>query len=172
MPGGPALRPRLWFLYGWGLLACLVALYGSFSGGALLAVRETAEIATNSYDPANGRKIVRRARQYLGLEYVWGGTTTSGFDCSGFTRYIYGSVGYRIPRNAVAQFRLMTPVDEPGMGDLVFFKTGGDGAVSHVGIFVGNRTFIHSPRPGHSIRHDSLDTPYWKDAYIGARTIR
>lgn len=163
---------RWWALYGWGLAACFVALYGSFSGDQILAVRETLEMQTNSYDPANGRKIVKRASKYLGVGYVWGGTTASGFDCSGFTRYIYKSVGYRIPRNARGQFKHMHPIKEPGVGDLVFFRTRPGPAISHVGIYVGKRKFIHSPRPGHSIRYDSMDSKYWKTRYMGARTIR
>ena len=165
-------RRRLWFLYGWGLAACLVAVYGSVTGDSLLAVRESAEMLTNNYDPANGRKIAKRAGRYLGVHYVWGGTTTSGFDCSGFTRYVYKSVGYRIPRNARGQYSRMHPVHEPGMGDLVFFRTRGGSAISHVGIYVGKRKFIHAPRPGKTIRYDNLDTTYWKKAYVGARSIR
>ena len=165
-------RPRrVWFFYGWIFAAMVVAAYGSFGGEDLLAVRESAEMLTNKYDPTNGRKIAKTAHKYLGVDYVWGSTTTSGFDCSGFTRYVYKTVGYRIPRNARSQYRRMHPIKEPSMGDLVFFKTRG-ATISHVGIYVGKRRFIHAPRPGKTIRYDSLDSKYWKKAYVGARTIR
>lgn len=165
-------RRRLWFLYGWGMAAAMVALYSGLSSEDLLAVRESAAMLANKYDPANGRKIAKKAHEYLGVDYVWGGTTADGFDCSGFTRHVYHAVGYRIPRNARGQYKRMHPVTEPGMGDLVFFRTSGNGSISHVGIYVGQGRFIHAPRPGKQIQYDRLESKYWKAAYAGARSIR
>lgn len=108
------------------------------------------------------------AKAEIGKEYVWGGTSPSGFDCSGFSQYVYKQEGIEIPRTALQQYDTLTPVKYPEPGDLVFFRTHGH-HVSHVGIYLGNGYFIHSPKTGENIRVDKLSAAYWKERYAGAR---
>ncbi len=115
--------------------------------------------------------VCSMAKSELGKPYVWGGDTPSdGFDCSGFSQYVYGKEGVDIPRTASAQYASLTPVHHLQNGDLVFFRTFGH-HVSHVGIYLGNGYFIHSPRTGERIRIDSIDDPYWRERYAGARRV-
>ena len=115
--------------------------------------------------------VCSTAKSELGKPYVWGGDTPSdGFDCSGFSQYVYEKEGLRIPRTAMEQFASLTPVHHLEDGDLVFFKTFGR-RVSHVGIYLGNGYFIHSPKTGEDIRIDNIHAPYWRERYAGARRV-
>ena len=91
-------------------------------------------------------EVVNIARTLLGIPYVYGGSSPSGFDCSGFTQYVFGKAGISIPRTASAQQRAATPVSNPKPGDLVFFGS----PAWHVGIYTGNGKMIDSPRSGKS----------------------
>jgi peptidoglycan DL-endopeptidase CwlO len=90
--------------------------------------------------------VVNIARGLLGIPYVYGGESPSGFDCSGFTQYVFGKAGVSIPRTASAQQRAATPVSDPRPGDLVFYGS----PAWHVGIYTGNGKMIDSPRSGKS----------------------
>ena len=90
--------------------------------------------------------VVNIARGLLGIPYVYGGESPSGFDCSGFTQYVFGKAGVSIPRTASAQQRAATPVSDPRPGDLVFYGS----PAWHVGIYTGNGKMIDSPRAGKS----------------------
>lgn len=121
-----------------------------------------------------GQEIVNVAQQYLGVPYVYGGRSPSGFDCSGLTSYVYAQCGYNISRTASTQLGDGIPVsfDELQPGDLVFFRNPGETkAVSHVGIFVGEGEFIHSPNYNTVVRFDSLETGYYADTYVDARRV-
>jgi len=102
------------------------------------------------------------AKRYLGVPYVWGGTTPRGFDCSGLVQYSYKQVGISIPRTSRSQFRIgkfipPSRTDLLEAGDLVFFGTGGDpNKIHHVGMYVGGGTFIHAPATGDVVRYASL----------------
>ncbi|MCU1536566.1 MAG: hypothetical protein JWP82_917, partial [Humibacillus sp.] len=98
--------------------------------------------------------IVGIAQGLIGVPYVWGGTTTSGMDCSGFTSYVYRQAGITIPRTAGAQKRASTPVSSPRAGDLVFFGN----PVYHVGIYVSPGTMLDAQRPGTTIGYHSIWT--------------
>ena len=98
--------------------------------------------------------IIGIAQSLQGIPYVWGGTTTSGFDCSGFTSYVYRQAGITIPRTAGAQKRAATPVSSPRAGDLVFFGN----PVYHVGIYVSPGTMIDAQRPGTTVGYHSIWT--------------
>ncbi|WP_046506230.1 C40 family peptidase [Paenibacillus riograndensis] len=107
----------------------------------------------------------------IGTTYKFGGTSTSGFDCSGFTRYVFKNVGLTLPRTSKAQFSVGTPVSRNNLrsGDLVFFNTFGSG-VSHVGIYVGNGKFAQSSS-SRGVTITSLSQAYWANRYVGAKRV-
>jgi hypothetical protein len=118
-------------------------------------------------------EIVGTAQRFLGIPYRWGGSSRQqGFDCSGLTMVVYQLNGLHLPRSSIEQYRVGTPVrrSQLSRGDLVFFATSGGRRVSHVGIYVGNDTFIHAPRRGKKIRTERLTKRYFKNRYVGART--
>jgi cell wall-associated NlpC family hydrolase len=112
--------------------------------------------------------VVGIAMQYLGTPYVWGGMSPSGFDCSGFTSYVYAQAGVSLPHHAASQFSYGTPVsqDELAPGDLVFF----DG-LGHVGIYIGAGQFIHSPHTGDVVKISSLYDSWYASTWVGGRRI-
>lgn len=104
------------------------------------------------------QRLTNAIQSGLGVPYRYGGTTTSGFDCSGYTRYVYKQLGVDLPRDSRSQFKVGTPVSLSNMekGDLIFFDTGG-GRITHVGIYVGNNQMAHAPSSGGKSRIDNLD---------------
>lgn len=115
-----------------------------------------------------GNSIISYAKQFLGCKYVYGGTTTSGFDCSGFTQYVYKHFGVTLNRTAAAQYSNGTSVTNLQTGDLVMF---GKSGINHVGIYIGGNTFIHAANPGRGVTTDTLASGYYKTNYVGARRI-
>ncbi len=118
--------------------------------------------------------LVVNALSFLGVKYRYGGDSArSGFDCSGFVRYVYQeTLGTVLPHNAAQQAREGEKIPESQLkpGDLVFFNTLRR-AFSHVGIYIGDGQFIHAPRSGQTVRVESLDSPYWAKRFDGARRI-
>ena len=119
-------------------------------------------------------EMVLSAMNFLGVRYVRGGNTAEqGFDCSGFTRYVFEhSLGLVLPRRADEQAKiaglLQVKKDELKPGDLVFFNTMRR-AFSHVGIYVGEGKFIHAPRAGAEVRIEDMRASYWSKRFNGAR---
>jgi peptidoglycan DL-endopeptidase CwlO len=111
--------------------------------------------------------VVGIAMQYLGVPYVWGGSSPRGFDCSGLVMYVYGQIGVSLPHSSYAQFNMGSPVSLSQLqpGDLVFFT-----GASHVGIYIGGGQFIHAPHTGDVVKISSL-TGYYASAFIGGRRI-
>lgn len=118
-------------------------------------------------------EITRTARSYLGIPYLWGGTSPeTGFDCSGLTMAVYQLNGLEIPRSSQEQFEMGEPVERASLakGDLLFFAAEGGGKVSHVGIYAGGDLFIHAPGKGKRIRTDSLAKGHFSRTFLGGRT--
>ena len=105
--------------------------------------------------------------QYLGIPYQWGGASPAGFDCSGFTMYVFSKVGVSLPHNAAMQYGYGSPVSRDALapGDLVFFN-----GLGHVGIYIGGNQMIHSPHTGDVVKITTL-TGWYNDTYVGARRL-
>lgn len=123
---------------------------------------------SSSSSSSKGQAIVNTAMQYLGVPYVWGGTSPSGFDCSGLVQYVCAKNGISVPRVAASQRGAGTYVSRENLqpGDLVFFSHGG--GISHVGIYVGNGNMIHAPQTGDVVKISSIETSYRISSYAGA----
>jgi cell wall-associated NlpC family hydrolase len=117
--------------------------------------------------PSKYGGVVGIAMQYLGIPYVYGGSTPAGFDCSGFVMYVYAQVGVSLPHNAAAQYGYGTPVDRSQLqpGDLVFFN-----GLGHNGIYIGGGSFIHSPHTGDVVKISSL-SGWYDSTWVGARRL-
>jgi hypothetical protein len=117
-------------------------------------------------------RIESHARDQLGVRYVWGGTTPSGFDCSGFMRYVFNKEGISLPRTTREQATVGKTVSKSNLekGDLVFFNTSGSG-ISHAGIYIGNNNFIHSSS-SRGVSIASVNDPhYWGSRYVTAKRV-
>jgi cell wall-associated NlpC family hydrolase len=130
---------------------------GRFAGGILARTSRIAQELTHS------------AMRFLGVPYVFGGTSTAGFDCSGFVQHVFAGLGIGLPRTADAQYDAGKPaVGGPRAGDLVFFDT--YGGVSHVGIYLGRGQFVHASS-SHGVMVSHLSDSYWAARYVGARRL-
>ena len=147
---------------------------GSGSTGSSGSSSITPPSNSVSYNGSSEKRaaVLEYAAQFLGTPYVYGGSTPSGFDCSGFTSYVFKNTVGSIPRVAQAQFDATTRVsmDELLPGDLVFFGSSAS-SISHVGIYVGNNQFIHSPHTGDVVKYDSLTGRYASRFEGGGRVI-
>jgi peptidoglycan DL-endopeptidase CwlO len=112
--------------------------------------------------------VVGIAMQYLGVPYVWGGASPSGFDCSGFIMYVYAQVGVSLPHHAASQYGMGSPVsrDQLQPGDLVFFN-----GLGHAGIYIGGGQFIHAPHTGDVVKISSLSDSWYASTWVGGRRI-
>ena len=117
-----------------------------------------------------GEEIASYVREFIGVPYVWGGESTSGFDCSGLVSFVFGHFGIPLGHSSYDQYDQGTPVSRNSLipGDLVFFSSDGSGP-SHVGIYIGNGEFVDAENPG--VRVASLDSSYWSSCYYGAKRI-
>ena len=125
-------------------------------------------------EPSTNNKataIINTAKQYLGVKYVWGGTSSSGFDCSGLVQHVFASHGITLPRVSRDQYLIGNNVDFNNLqpADLVFFSLNGDKVVNHLGIYIGDGQFIHaSSSKGVVISEFSS---YWTSYYSGAKRV-
>lgn len=121
-----------------------------------------------------GQAVCDLAAQFLGVPYVWGGTSPSGFDCSGLVQYVYAQLGYSLYRVADDQMKNGIPVsrDELMPGDIIGFSSAGlGGYASHIGIYVGDGMMIHAPHTGDVVKYTSIDSDYYSKRFAGARRI-
>lgn len=154
------------------------------AAAAAAAARRAAEAAANQPDGRDSDvgalgephpAAAAEAKKYLGVRYVWGGTSPSGFDCSGLCQYVYARLGISIPRTSRTQFTVgrfipRSRLDLLEPGDLVFFGYGGDATkIHHVGLYVGGGSFIHAPGTGDRVKYSSLnDRIVTRGDYVGA----
>jgi cell wall-associated NlpC family hydrolase len=117
--------------------------------------------------PSKYGGVVGIAMQYLGVPYVYGGASPSGFDCSGLVMYVFNQIGVSLPHNAAAQYGYGMPVsrDQLQAGDLVFFN-----GLGHVGIYIGGGQFIHAPHTGDVVKISSL-SGWYSSTWVGARRL-
>ncbi len=120
---------------------------------------------------SDSSSLVDKALSLTGVPYLFGGTSRSGFDCSGFTQYVFKGAEISLPRTAAGQFSVGSTVNRAQLrpGDLVFFTTYASGA-SHVGIYIGGGSFVHASNSG--VRTTSLSESYYASRYLGARRVR
>lgn len=120
----------------------------------------------------SGNDIVHQAKDYVGVPYRNGGTTSKGMDCSGLVFNVYRSFGIALPRTSRAQSRFGREISRSELrpGDLVFFSTTGHG-VSHVGIYSGRGEFIHASTRARRVRFDRLDNKYFRKRFVVARRV-
>lgn len=147
--------------------------YNGLSGYAsgLYIADRTAEVNRGASTDARltvGEQIIEYGRKFIGTPYVYGGSSPSGFDCSGFTSYVYRQFGYNINRTSYDQMKQGIPVDKANLraGDIVVFLNG-----SHVGLYIGDGNFIHAKSPGKPLGIDSLWSGYYANNYMCARRI-
>lgn len=125
---------------------------------------------------ANGEKVIEYAKKFLGVKYVYGGTSPSGFDCSGFTLYVYSHFGIDLERVASSQAKQGDYIKKANLqaGDLVFFDTdGGHNYINHAGIYIGDGNFIEasSGSSTHKVIVANLDSGFYANAYMTARRV-
>jgi cell wall-associated NlpC family hydrolase len=117
--------------------------------------------------------LIERALSALGTRYRYGGNTLeTGFDCSGFVRWVFHDIATQLPRSAHALSEVEAPLIERDAlqpADVLFFRINRARTISHVGIYMGNGQFIHSPSSGGRVRVESIDSPYWRARLVKAR---
>ena len=141
--------------------------------GYISAEYVVAANASEAQTSGQAQALAEYALQYLGCRYVYGGSSPKGFDCSGFTSYIYKQFGVSIHRTASGQLNNGYAVSRSDLkpGDLVMFKSYGSKPASHVGIYIGGDEFVHSSAPGVGVVIDSLNSSFYSSTYVGARRV-
>ena len=127
---------------------------------------------TSSAGTATGSAIVSKAKSYIGCSYVYGGSSPSGFDCSGFTSYIYKQFGISINRTAQAQYSNGGSVSRANLqlGDLIMFGPSAN-SINHVGIYIGGGMIVHAANPSRGVTTDTINSGYYNNNYVGARRV-
>lgn len=170
----------------WAKLRFVTGMTGWVARNQLAPVRREETVATRvlarEMDPAaekaaastNSRsRVLSRAATFKGVRYVYGASSRSATDCSGFTTQVYRSIGVKLPRISWAQARVGKAVPKNALapGDLVFFRTRGGSRVSHVGIYVGSGRFIHASSSSGRVTYNGLGESYYAKRYAGARRV-
>jgi peptidoglycan DL-endopeptidase LytE len=133
-----------------------------------LAAITTINKAEDESSASKVDSLVSESKKYIDSPYVWGGTSPSGFDCSGFLNFVYAKVGVSLPRTVATIWRETLTVSNPNVGDIVFFETYTSGP-SHAGIYLGNNKFIHAGSST-GVTISDLNSSYWKNRYLGAKS--
>ena len=142
-----------------------------YRGGKSTGVAPSAAALNGTSVNTTADQIIATAKKYIGVPYLWGGTTPSGFDCSGFLQYVFRQNGINLLRTSKQQYTMGVRVSKANLqkGDLVFFQTGSNG-ISHVGMYIGNGQFIHASS-SNGVTISSLNNSYWVRTYYGARRV-
>jgi peptidoglycan DL-endopeptidase LytE len=136
---------------------------------SLAAITSTTKEAAETETAASKiNSLVAESKKYIGSPYIWGGTSSSGFDCSGYLNFVFTKVGVSLPRTVATIWRETKAVANPSVGDIVFFETYTSGP-SHAGIYLGNNKFIHAGSST-GVTVSDLTSSYWKNRYLGAKT--
>lgn len=120
------------------------------------------------------QSVIDYAKKFLGIKYKWGGTTTKGFDCSGFVKYVFKNFGVTLSRTSSTQAKNGTYIKKANLktGDLVFFDTnGGKNGINHVGIYIGSGKFIHSSSSHSGVTISTLSSGFYSKTYMTARRV-
>ena len=143
------------------------AIASQLRGQTFEAPASYGSVPDGAAPPARYGGVVGIAMRYLGVPYRWGGASPSGFDCSGFTMYVYAQIGVSLPHYTGAQWNMGSPVSRGDLqpGDLVFFN-----GLGHMGIYVGGGNFIHAPHTGDVVKISSM-TGWYSSTYVGARRL-
>ena len=125
--------------------------------------------ASNSTSSSRGSEVLAYAMKFVGYPYVYGGSSPSGFDCSGFTSYVYKHFGVSLSRTAAGQYSNGTAVSRANLqvGDLVMFGS----PINHVGIYAGGGRIVHAANPSRGVTTDTINSGYYNTHYVGARRI-
>jgi cell wall-associated NlpC family hydrolase len=117
-----------------------------------------------------GTQVADFAQQYVGARYVWGGTGPSGFDCTGFVKFVYSQFGVDLPHNEAGQLASGAPVGADALepGDVLVFANTYRAGLSHVGIYVGDGRFVHAVDEAHGVMVSNLWDGYWSPRFVGA----
>ncbi len=144
---------------------------GGWSFGTPVSV-ENFKNSANYIGASKNQAIIDTAMQYIGVPYLWGGTTPAGFDCSGFTQYVFRQHGISINRTTSTQYQNGYYVAKSDLqaGDLVFFQNTYREGISHVGIYLGDGRFVHASSSV-GVTVTSMDNSYWASRYYGARRV-
>jgi peptidoglycan DL-endopeptidase LytE len=137
------------------------------TSSSLTAISITNKLAEDT-SASKVNTLVAESKKYMDSPYVWGGTSPSGFDCSGYLNYVFAKVGVSLPRTVATIWRETTTVANPRVGDIVFFETYTSGP-SHAGIYLGNNKFIHAGSST-GVTISDFTSSYWKNRYLGAKT--
>lgn len=139
-----------------------------------IASREEPKSNVEPMGRADADELISNAMGFIGVAYRFGGTSPTGFDCSGFMQYVFRKAfAVNLPRTSAAQASVGSYVSRSELrpGDMVFFRTHGS-RISHVGMYIGNDRFIHAPRTGKRIEITSLSSKYWNARYATARRVK
>ncbi|MCX7924060.1 MAG: NlpC/P60 family protein [Clostridia bacterium] len=155
-----------------------IGYFGSLTAQPILEFQVGNSIASDGiagYYTARELKVIRvlqLARQYMGVPYLWAGTSPSGFDCSGYIQYVFLNNGVSLARTTELQYEQGVLIDKSLLrpGDLVFFTTYQPGP-SHVGIYLGNNQFIHASSGAKQVTISDLNKAYYAERYIGAKRV-
>jgi cell wall-associated NlpC family hydrolase len=165
VPRMPSLRALL-------LLTALGLVAGCAPFRPGLPSEPVARESPNVALQGEGSAIARAARAQIGVPYRFGGADPRrGFDCSGLVAYVHGQEGIAVPRTAAQQFAAARSVSESELrpGDLVFFRLDArQRTVTHVGIYTGQRRFVHAPQTGRDVSEASLDDPWYRERFAGS----
>jgi len=152
-------------------LATQQAAQAQVQSQTTLDATDYADAVTVSAPPPDGTRasqVISIAMQYLGVPYVWGGMSPSGFDCSGLVAYAFAQIGISLPHHAASQFGYGVPVSRDALqpADLVFFN-----GLGHMGMYIGGGQFIHAPHTGDVVKISSLYESWYASTFVGARRI-